>query len=170
MKKPFSKKNIIPESIFSLRILLLIISLAWTVFIIWQSTNNAAESTEKSNTIVEAIKKIAEALGINITNKDMLPHYIRKCAHFVEFGILGGMSFLTAKAFKLKPLVLFTVAIGYCSLTALTDEYIQKFSEGRSGQISDVLLDIFGALFFILVLFTITAIHKKHKKEHKPEA
>lgn len=74
-------------------------------------------------------------------------HIIRKAAHFTEYAILGAL--LSAVWFSLRngargqlPLMLLLgLAI------PLADETIQLFVPGRSGIITDVLLDFSGVLF-----------------------
>jgi len=143
--------------------LLLIMTLVWTAFIFLQSANNGETSSAASNKIVVTITKVTKAVGINITDTGSLSHYIRKSAHFLEFGILGALIFLTVKVYKVKTFVFSIVPIGYSFVVASTDEYIQRFSPGRSCQISDVLIDVLGASFFILVLLAIIFISQKRK-------
>lgn len=79
-------------------------------------------------------------------------HIIRKAAHFAEFAVLGGLLFGAADG-KRSPA--FPPLIGL--LAAMTDETIQLFSEGRSGQISDVWLDFSG---FLLIWGLLTLIRR----------
>ena len=65
----------------------------------------------------------------------MNDYVIRKVAHFTEYAVLAGL------------------------LVALTDETIQLFAPGRSGQISDVWLDFAG--FALLQLALRLVIRKK---------
>ena len=145
--------------------LILIIALMWTAFIFMQSTNNAVESTQESNKVVETVEKVCESVGIQITNIDSLTGIIRKSAHFIEFGILGALSFITIRAYRLKPLAFMLLPIGYCLAVATTDEYIQTFSSGRSCQVSDVLIDISGATFVILIFIAITLLLGRRKRK-----
>lgn len=148
------------------RIIILFLTLTWTVFILSRSMNDASASNDESNRIVEIAVKIAEALGIKFADVGFLSHIIRKCAHFVEFGILGMLSFFTGKLFKLKNVASITIPLVYCSIVAFTDEYIQKFSSGRASQMSDVLLDISGALFFVFVIYTGILLYTRNKNKN----
>ena len=96
--------------------------------------------------------------------EDMADHIIRKCAHFTEYGILGGelcaFHSLGRKMMQYKqdkPDQPFAVsedkrqnlkvihrAAGQALLVALTDETIQFFS-ARGSQVTDVWLDFAGA-------------------------
>ena len=66
---------------------------------------------------------------------------IRKTAHFVEYAVLGALLFGAAG-------VRYGLWFPPCFalLAALSDETIQLFAAGRSGQISDVWLDLAGFL------------------------
>lgn len=69
-------------------------------------------------------------------------HIIRKAAHFTEYAILGALLFGAAKGGRRSSS--FPPLVGI--LAALADETIQIYSEGRSGQVSDVWLDFAGFL------------------------
>ena len=139
MKNPFLIKNQrIKIAIF------LILTLAWTVFIISLSLNNAEESNKQSDTVVVMVKRVAQALGIDIADGSLLPHYVRKSAHFIEFGILGMLCLPMFRALTQRTFAHVLISLGYCGLIAVTDEYIQLFTYGRSGQLSDVLIDFSG--------------------------
>ncbi len=80
-------------------------------------------------------------------------HIIRKAAHFTEYAILGALLFAATAGSRRSPS--FPPLAGV--LTAMTDETIQIFSEGRSGQVSDVWLDFAG---FLLLWGLLTLIAK----------
>ncbi len=69
---------------------------------------------------------------------------LRKCAHFSEYFILGILMRLTVLQTGITHK--FKMGMLACILVAVTDETIQRFVSGRSGQLSDVLLDCVGAL------------------------
>ena len=50
---------------------------------------------------------------------------------------------------------------GFCLLVASVDETIQLFVSGRSGQVSDVVLDFVGALCGITLLLIIIKVFGK---------
>ena len=105
-------------------------------------------------------------LGINL---DLTDHIVRKLAHFTEFTAIGMLSTTCAYSFdRLRP-YRYTIHIMFVGLAAaVTDETIQLFSEGRSGQITDVLLDFSGVIIgmcFMLLCFTLYIQIKKRKKK-----
>ena len=78
---------------------------------------------------------------------------IRKAAHFTEFAVLGG---LVLASFPRRGLPAGSQRLLAGLLTAMIDETIQLFSPGRSGQITDVWLDLAGFLagwLLIRILF-----------------
>ena len=107
----------------------------WALFIFSNSMLPAVESSDLSGGISY---QIYELLNLNI-DFELFHTFIRKCAHFIEYAILGVFA---GFAFKIE---YFIKVFLLCALVASTDECIQLFVEGRSGQFSDVLLDSVGA-------------------------
>src|SRR5215213_7391741 len=82
---------------------------------------------------------------------DIYHGYIRKLAHFTEYGVLG---FLAARAFwySSRPALRkfwFVWAFLFVVFIASFDEYNQSFNTLRTGSIYDSLLDASGGLFAI---------------------
>lgn len=65
---------------------------------------------------------------------------LRKCAHFFMYFILGLLCSNALYQLGIKHYTLI-IAASICILYAISDEVHQLFIEGRSGQISDILLD-----------------------------
>ena len=85
-------------------------------------------------------------------------YLIRKAAHFAEFAVLGALLFLAADTrFGLW----FPPCFGV--LAALLDETVQLFAAGRSGQVSDVWLDLTGFLTGWIVPALIAYLLRKRK-------
>lgn len=107
----------------------------WALFIFSNSLLPAQESSDISSGLSY---KIYELLNLNI-DFELFHVFIRKTAHFVEYAILGVFASLSfKKEYFLRILLL-------CVFVASIDECIQLFVDGRSGQISDVLLDSIGS-------------------------
>ena len=79
---------------------------------------------------------------------------LRKCAHFTEYFILGALVLLSQRHAGIRRKIFTGLVI--CMLVASVDETIQLFVSGRSGQISDVLLDTAGAAVGSLVVRRIS--------------
>ena len=83
---------------------------------------------------------------------------IRKAAHFVEYAVLGALLFGAA---GVRHGLWFPPCLGV--LAATLDETVQLFADGRSGQISDVWLDLAGFLTGWIVVGGIAYLCRKRK-------
>ncbi len=126
------------------------------VFIFSNSMPDIENSREQSIGIMNLIEPILE---IFVGKGNVTLHFVRKLAHFVEFGLLGFLLGLFTK--KPKSATFFFVL-----LTALTDETIQIFT-GRGSQVQDVWLDFAGGCTGIIaglvLIFIIDKIGKSKK-------
>ena len=109
---------------------------------------------EDSASLSRTVTAWLNGIGIPVTE-----HFVRKSAHFCEFGLLGCELMLL---FWLRSGVRFQNlcnAAFAALLAAVTDETIQIFS-GRGSQVQDVVLDFSGALTGIL-LVSLLMIEKR---------
>ena len=86
--------------------------------------------------------------------------YVRKFAHFAEYGVLG---LLAARAFfgsSLRSGMAAAASVGLCVAVSMTDEFIQSFNPQRTGSIYDVALDLCGA---VLAIFVYTFLHRRQR-------
>lgn len=91
--------------------------------------------------------------------------FIRKCAHFTEYGLLALVALRTFSNSS-KPILR-----DYCSLwtflllvlIALTDETNQSFEASRTSSAWDALLDISGGGSVIIIFYAIGKFRKKQK-------
>ena len=83
---------------------------------------------------------------------------LRKLGHFVEYGAVGAVLFLCLRSCTVHLLAHLSPAVLSGVLIALTDETIQLFVEGRSGQVSDVWLDSAGMCCGLLAGWVILRI------------
>lgn len=146
----------------------MILLAAWITVIYAHSLVPAGLSSEESGWAMTRLLEVLSFLGSD--GKWVSEHLVRKSAHFAEYAVFG---ILLIKNFicrwnssswnagrikrslweKLAPVVLAVMAVPF------VDETIQLFVAGRSGQLSDVWLDMAGAVCGIglraLVLFLI---------------
>ena len=121
---------------------------------------------------------------------EMIDHPVRKTAHAAEYAVLGLLAagvcipsiasrsdeneiqeeagyggFINSRVGKAgkELLVPWVIAAAY----AATDEFHQLFVPGRSGQISDVVLDSAGALAGLLILTVVRGIMKNRRNRVK---
>ena len=131
-----------------LRLLLRLVLIA-TLCFIW---SNSMVGKEGSASLSRTATAWLNGIGIPVTE-----HFVRKAAHFCEFGLLGCELMLL---FWLRSGVHFQNlcnAAFAALLSAVTDETIQIFS-GRGSQVQDVVLDFSGALTGILLVSLIMII------------
>jgi VanZ family protein len=125
----------------------------WMGLIFYLSHQDGNTSTMQSGVVLDFFK----SLGINIP-VDALPKYagfIRKAAHFTEYTIL----YFLLSRIPLKPITCFSVLL----LFSLSDEWHQSFIPGRSGQLSDVAIDLMGGLFVMAMLRFYNYFKVNHK-------
>ena len=80
--------------------------------------------------------------------------FVRKCAHVSEYAVLALLlwrALRTSQALHMKiPTLCGTVFLG-CALVSASDEFHQSFVKSRTPSVRDVLLDVTGALFGLLI-------------------
>lgn len=119
------------------------------VCLIWgNSLLPGSESGGISLAVLDAVRGALRAWGLPyawLTN-----FLVRKAAHFTEYAVLG---VLVSQALDPRPGRTRAVLVAALALVAVPsiDETIQLFVPGRSGQVSDVLLDCCGAAFGCLL-------------------
>lgn len=120
------------------------------------SAKTASESTKTSDAVVDVIlsgeqhifgtaaKEQAELYG-------RLTYLVRKGAHMTEYAVLAVLALYWLFSFRLpyRYRCLAAACISVCY--AATDEFHQLFVEGRSGQVSDVMIDAAGAVLGLLL-------------------
>lgn len=156
-----------------MRKIFLILTIVWMAVIFAFSARPADESEEDSIQVGMMIGRIfipefeEWSQESRYEFAERIDHPVRKTAHATEYAILG---LLVAGAYinnggKDKSertgigkgiLIPWAVATVY----AATDEFHQLFVPGRSGQISDVLLDSAGVMAGLLVLAAVRSYRK----------
>ena len=131
-----------------------ILLVLWMAFIFYMSSCNGNVSSDQSGTIAYVLHNI---LGINYSDK--LIFIIRKCAHVSEFFILGILVINLVSKYNVKHIYLISFII--CVLYASIDEFHQLFVPGRSGQVTDVLIDLIGVVLGLLLVFLIRCFRKE---------
>lgn len=157
----------------ALAVLLILAMIGTLIFIFSNSLKNKEDSSEQSSEIAQIVKPIVDPE--NKVPRDIFEHYVRKCAHFSEFALLGFemillLYALSKRSLKKIPFSYFVCALLAISLCTLSDETIQLFSE-RGSSVTDVWIDISGGIaggaicLFLLYLYSIFKRHRKEKTE-----
>ena len=141
----------------------------WMAFIFSMSSQNSEVS---SNTSGETIKVVLSVIP-NFTEQpeevqekvvEDFQFITRKSAHFIAsmiLGILAILLFLQYENINKKPQLAFLLCVVY----AISDEVHQLFVPGRSGQVSDVIIDSSGSFVgIVVVLLCVTLLATKKQK------
>ena len=120
------------------------------------STENAEQSDRRSGTFSTLVLKVTCPDYDSLTPEgqkaayDSVQHLVRKCAHFIEYMMLGFALRLCLESWfghrAKKQGALYAGAAGLGAAYAGTDEIHQLAIDGRSGQWTDVLVDASGVL------------------------
>lgn len=128
------------------------------VFIFSNSMAVADASSNESGRVLALLQGILCRLGHPALANRLTMHIVRKMAHFCEYTLEGFLLMLCMRVYSRHPLKHITVPMLGGVLTALTDETIQLFSDGRSSQVTDVWLDSAGVLAGILAALVLLAL------------
>ena len=93
---------------------------------------------------------------------------LRKTAHYLEFACLGMCLSCLVRMLSEKKNVRYLMPLLGGILVACTDETIQRFVPGRSGQLSDVGIDTLGVITGIVII-SLIQICKKQKFNYMEE-
>ena len=140
----------------------------FVLFIFSNSLAPADVSGGASSRALEIVQSILAALRWNVP---VTEHFLRKAGHFSEYLALGLLLAATLRAYMPRAGVGIFLPLFAGLLTAVLDETIQLFVEGRSGQISDVLLDFSGVLAGLGLFFGVAALcrYVRDKRSVSPE-
>jgi len=144
-----------------------VITIIWLSFIFYNSSLNGIKSTVESNSYTYILAKLINRFtgGDIYSLQKSLTFFVRKCAHFTSYFILMVFCFLALKNIIADKKYLIISAILFCIYAAATDEFIQLFSDGRSGNLIDVLIDTLGNLSAIFLIGIINNLNK-HKNAY----
>lgn len=143
------------------RIIFFLLTICMIAFAFIHSSMPSDISASESEGVMTVLQDILNALGFSA---ELTDHIVRKAAHFTEYFAIGSLLMCCAYSFdRFKP-YRYNSQICFVGLaTAVCDETIQLNVPGRSGQITDVLLDFSGVLCGALVLLAVFTIYKNIK-------
>lgn len=121
----------------------------------------ASISSKESEGVLQFVYGFFKLFGLD---RDGAEHVIRKVAHFSEFAVIGGLLLSCAYCFdRFKPHRFYVYVLFAGLLTAVVDETIQLFVEGRAGMIVDVWIDLGGVVFGSLLMLGFYALYRRKK-------
>lgn len=153
------------------KIIKLVLVIAWMGLIFSFSSDNGDVSTKKSDSFILSIVELFYDRELSSNEEEKWITYlvtpVRKGAHFFVYLVLGILicNYLIEYiniGNKLKIMSILGSFIYACS-----DEVHQLLVPGRSGQISDVLLDTIGASIGVLLFTFIIRKWKKNEQEER---
>lgn len=137
----------------------LIITIFITLFIFSNSAQTADSSSGQSGRLLSFLcwlfnADTPEEIGLS-------QHIIRKLAHMAEFAAQGFFFSLFFLKRDKKFSAFFVNVLFFGLLSACTDEAIQMFFDGRSGEIRDVFIDFSGTMLGLLASVMFCKLLKK---------
>lgn len=150
-------------------VLLLICMIVIFIF----SNTPGEESNQQSLGIVHIIKdKTIDGTATDINHnqtpensnnvEDILNFLLRKCAHATVYLVLAIITTTTIIQLNKKPeRRCYILAVIFCFIYAITDEYHQLFVNGRSGEFRDVLIDTSGAIIGVICVWIFLKIRNR---------
>lgn len=138
------------------------------------SSQNAEESSGLSTKAAIAIIRFADdshIVDVNDKNEtefiENLQYPIRKCAHMTEYMIFTLSVLFALFVWGVRNKLLYIEAFAVSVIFASTDEFHQLFVPGRSGMVSDVLIDSTGAAIGLFIVWGVGNIIRKRKVKGK---
>lgn len=143
--------------------IVLVLLLALTLAFIWgNSLISREESQELSRGLLAQISAALNTLGLHIDPEN--DHWLRKLAHFGEFGLLGAELGLLLCLNGRQSVQGFANCAFAGLAAAVTDEALQLFSH-RGSQVQDVLLDFAGVLTGLLLCWLLCGIIGRERQK-----
>lgn len=149
------------------RIIFAILTIVTFIAIFMFSSQNGEESGSLSREVARIILdilQISKSLEINEIEIliENIQFIIRKLAHFTIYAIVGInlTGFInTYEKINIKKKIIFILAVGIGY--AISDEFHQMFSGGRTPSIRDIGIDSAGVIFGMMTFYIIKTIKNK---------
>ena len=145
-----------------------VVAFCLMVCFIW---GNSLEPASTSGALSGSVLSILQdgLGGVGLPYEWLTEHIVRKCAHFSEYmalGLIGMQAFTPHRGVRSAVAIALTAAL----LVAIPscDETIQLFVDGRSGQVSDVLLDCCGAATGVVLTLLGHTLLARHRAKKAP--
>lgn len=149
----------------------IILSIIWMAVIFVFSSKSSSELDVKNSFIVNIIKQITYPNFDNLEPNNQeyilsnISFFVSKIAHYIFYAILGLFLFY-AFAFIKKYKIRYSFVVLTSLLYAISDEFHQKFSSGRTPRIQDVCIDTLGVITMVLVIeLFLTIFNKKNRRK-----
>lgn len=137
-----------------LRVLVTLLFAACVLFIWHNSMESAEVSAGRSGRVTDLVNQVLGSVG----GETVTEHFVRKLAHFSEYGLEGVLTVLLFMVYCLKLRKCLRAIFLTGLFTATVDESIQFFSAGRAPGFLDVCIDMAGFLCGVLAMSVLYCI------------
>lgn len=151
-----------------MKILFTVCTIATVLFIFSNSMEIADVSGGKSAAVTAWLNNGLSGLGIGYRFSEGI---VRKLAHLSEFALLGFFLMMDLRVYTKRILthIFFPLFVGLA--VPVADESIQLFTDGRSAEVRDILIDFSGVLCgiaagaFLLLLVRMLTFAIRNRRE-----
>jgi VanZ family protein len=147
-----------PTSVILIRILFTACLIGSIVFIFSNSMKVASVSSAASSRVLAFLRHLLIKLNHPHAAAALTDHIVRKLAHFCEYMLEGFCMMLCLRVYTRHTVKHVSWPILGSLLTAVCDETIQLFSDGRSSQITDVWIDFAGGMTGLFIAFLLLCV------------
>jgi VanZ family protein len=133
----------------------------------FSAQDSIASSNLSYKVSYKAVSILDKTLDLELTDKqytkcvNKIHHYVRKLGHFSEYCLLAITLALPLYVYGIRGIwLLLTIGI-ICVVYASSDEFHQRFVNGRGPSVKDVIIDSSGAIFGILFVNIFGHITRK---------
>lgn len=128
----------------------------WMGLIFYLSHQPASDSSALSGSLVQKFIAMVEVVtSITLSDHDWMYYGIRKGAHLFAYFLLAILTLFACRQTRVDRSKHGVIALVICVVYASTDEFHQLFIPGRSGEVTDVLIDTIGASIGIILFFIV---------------
>ncbi len=151
------------------RIVFIFFAFAVCSLIFYMSAQTASVSSKTSGELIFKFSKlfVQQFEELDASSKvafvEAMQFIVRKSAHFLIYAFLGFNVAGAFSTFKIQFNGLFISSLVFSLVYAISDEVHQLFVKGRSCEVRDVLIDLFGALAGICLFLLIATLILKKK-------
>ena len=144
-----------------IRIVSLLAVVATAVAIFTFSAQPAEQSKKVSDKVVEFVEKSRPLDAMMPDKKSEKSTRIREYAHMFLYLVLGISSGVFAFTLEVHILIKPVGAAAFCLLYSLSDEFYQRFVDGRAFELKDLIMDAAGYLVGIAIVAAVCYIIKQ---------
>lgn len=139
------------------KVLYSILWISWLLLIFFFSSQSGRASRDLTTTSISVIMESVPKETRNEKNwAEILRKPIRKSAHFLEFLVLGVLTFLLFKEMRIPYQKQLFYSILFCVLYAMSDEIHQLFVLERTARLLDICIDSAGSITGIVIFYLVS--------------